>query len=144
MGYTPHDLIGGPPYRRPMTTTLDSIDPARVEQFAGQIFGLYTGGLLTYMIDVGQRTGLFEAAAAGPATSKGLAVRAGLEERYVREWLGATATAGIVTYDPATATFELPAEHTVCLTGDGSGNLARFSQFVTHLGKFVQPVAGVF
>jgi len=51
------------------------------------------------MIDIGHRTGLFTAAA-GAATSEELADRAGLTERYVREWLGAMVTGGIVDYDP--------------------------------------------
>ena len=69
-------------------STLETVDPARVEAFAGRLFELYTGGLLTFLVDIGHRTGLFAAAAAGPATSAELASRADLQERYVREWLG--------------------------------------------------------
>jgi SAM-dependent methyltransferase len=125
-------------------TTTTPLEASRIEEFAGELFGLYTGGMLTFMIDIGHRTGLFEAAAAGPATTKGLAVRAGLEERYVREWLGAMATAHILDYDPGSGVYELPPEHAACLTGKGSSNAARFGQMVTHLGKFVQPVARAF
>ncbi len=127
-----------------MATTTTPFDAARAEAFGGEIFGLYQGAMVTYMIDIGHRTGLFTAAAEGPATSKGLAVRAGLEERYVREWLGAMTTAHIFEYDPTSGVYELPPEHAACLTGDGSSNAARLSQFATHLGRFVQPVAGVF
>jgi hypothetical protein len=98
---------------------------ARVEAFAGRLFELYTGGLLTFLVDIGHRTGLFAAAAAGPATSAELAARADLQERYVREWLGAMVTGGIVEYDPAGATFRLPAEHAACLTGPGSATWRR-------------------
>ncbi|HSB86249.1 MAG TPA: class I SAM-dependent methyltransferase [Ilumatobacteraceae bacterium] len=128
-----------------MTTTYEpAIDPARIEAFAGRLMGIYTGAVLTYMIDLGHRTGLFSAAAQGPASSAGLAVRAGLTERYVREWLGSMAAAGFVDYDPVTGVFELPAEHAACLTGPGSSNLARFSQMTTHLGQFTNPVAQAF
>jgi hypothetical protein len=102
-----------------------TLDEARVEAFAGRLFELYTGGMLTLMVDLGYRTGLFTAAAAGPATSGELAGRADLKERYVREWLGAMTTGGIVTYDPATRTYRLPAEHAACLTGRGSANWRR-------------------
>ena len=102
-----------------------TLDPERVEAFAGRLFELYTGGLLTFMVDIGHRTGLFTAAAAGPATSTELADRADLQERYVREWLGAMVTGGILEYDPAAGTYRLPAEHAACLTGPGSANLAR-------------------
>ena len=126
------------------TATTSNLDEAAAEAFAGQLFGLYTGGMLTFMVDIGHRTGLFTAAAAGPATSEELASRAGLEERYVREWLGAMVTGGIFEYDPATGAYRLPPEHAACLTGSGSANVARLSQFVTHLGRFVQPVARAF
>ena len=120
------------------------IDPARIEQFAGEMFTHYTGGLIGYLIDIAYRTGLFEALASGPATSAELADRASLNERYVREWLGAMATSGIVTYDAGSKRFTLPAEHAICLTGGGSGNLARFSLLNTHVGKHVAAVAECF
>jgi SAM-dependent methyltransferase len=127
-----------------MTTTTDTFDPAVAEAFAGTLFGFYTGGMLTFMIDIGHRTGLFEAAAKGPATSQELADRAGLHERYVREWLGAMATSHVFNYDARTRTYTLPAEHAACLTGGGSGNLAPISQFPAHMGKHLQQVAQAF
>jgi SAM-dependent methyltransferase len=122
-------------------TTLDEV---AVEAFAGRLMGLFSDGMLTYMVDIGHRTGLFEAAAAGPATSVELAERASLNERYVREWLGAMVTGGIMDYDPATTIYRLPAEHAACLAGSGAMNLAPFSQLTTHLAKQVEAVAGAF
>jgi SAM-dependent methyltransferase len=135
------DSEGGPLMT---TTTPTELDGARIEQFAGQLFGLCTGGMLTFMVDLGYRTGLFTAAAEGPATTDELAAGAGLEERYVREWLGAMVTGGVFEYDPETRTYRLPPEHAACLTGDGSSNVARLSQFVTHLGKHLGQVARSF
>jgi SAM-dependent methyltransferase len=120
------------------------IDEQTVAAFAGHLMELYTGGLLAYMIDLGHRTGLLDAAAGGAGTSEVLAARAGLHERYVREWLGAMVTGGIVEYDAATATYRLPAEHAVCLAGDGPLNLAPFSQLNTHLAHHVGDVAAAF
>ena len=125
-------------------TTDTQLDTTRIEAFAEALFGSYTGGMLTYLVDIGHRTGLFEAAAAGPATSVALASRAGLQERYVREWLGAMVTGGVMEYEPTTATYTLPAEHAVCLTGSGSSNLAPFSLLNTHLAKHVGQVAEAF
>ncbi len=127
-----------------MSTITETIDEERIQEFAGRIFGIYTGAMLSAMIDIGYRTGLFEAAAQGPASSPELASRAGLHERYVREWLGSMATSGIVEYDAASATYVLPLEHAVCLTGSGSGNLAPFGQLNTHLATHVPEVARVF
>jgi hypothetical protein len=126
------------------TAATGTLDEARVEAFAGHLFELYTGGMLTFMIDIGHRTGLFAATAAGPATSAELAARADLQERYVREWLGAMVTGGIVEHDPAAGTYRLPAEHAACLTGPGPGTLAPFSRLDTHLAKHVDAIARAF
>jgi Rv2258c-like winged HTH domain len=119
-------------------------DEARVEAFAGRLLSAYTDSMVTLMIDLGLRTGLFEALAAGDQTSAELAARAGLVERYVREWLGALVTAGIISYDPATARYVLPAEHAVWLTGPGTLNLAPISQVTTLLARQVDGVTRAF
>jgi hypothetical protein len=93
-------------------------------EFAGHLVRTLTGGALTMLISLGYRTGLFEAAAAGPATSAGLATRAGLQERYVREWLGAMVTGGFFHYDAVTGEYALPAQHARFLTGPGAANAA--------------------
>ena len=92
--------------------------------FAGHVMATLTGGALTMLISLGYRTGLFEAAAEGPATSAVLADRAGLQERYVREWLGAMVTGGFFRYDPVTGEYILPAEHARFLTGATAANAA--------------------
>jgi SAM-dependent methyltransferase len=124
--------------------TPEALDEARTEAFAEQLFGFYTGGMLTYLIDIGHRTRLFAAAAAGSATSAELAGRAGLEERYVREWLGAMVTGGVFTYDPAAATYTLPAAHAACLTGGGASDLAPFALLNTHLAKQLDGITQAF
>jgi SAM-dependent methyltransferase len=123
-------------------TTL-SPGPA-AEEFAGRLLGLYTGATLTYLIDVGRRTGLLEAAAAGPAGSQDLAARAGLAERYVREWLAAMVTGGIVEYEPATGRYWLPGERAACLTGPGVDNLAPLAYLTVVLAKHVPAVSEAF
>jgi SAM-dependent methyltransferase len=120
------------------------LDRKRVQEFARRLFGHYTSGMLALMVDVGHKTGLFEAAAKGPATSAELAERARLNERYVREWLGAIVTGGIMEYDPASGTYVLPAEHAVCLTGTSSRNLAANSQLLAMLAKRLPAVLECF
>ena len=125
------------------TTDLPPVDPERVEAFAGRLIDVYSGSMLSFMIDIGGRTGLFIALAAGPATSTDLAARAGLTERYVREWLAAVAAGRLVEYDPATETFALPPEAAALLT-PGPMNLAPYAQLNTHVGKHVHQVARAF
>ena len=100
-------------------------DQQRVQEFAGKLLDHFTGGMLSFMVDIGYKTGLLEAATQGPATSQQLSERANLNERYVREWLGAMTTGRIFSYDPASRTYTLPPEHAMVLTGenDRSQNL---------------------
>jgi len=118
------------------------IDETAVEEFAGRLFGLFTGGSLTYLVEIGRRTGLFDAAT-GPMTCHELAERAGLNERYVREWLAAMVTGGIFEYDRSTTHYWLPREHAICLTR-GVADLAPVGAFVTELGRHVAAVTDAF
>ncbi len=111
------------------------LDRQKVQDFARKLFGHYTSGILTLLVHIGHQTGLFEAIAKGPGSSPEIAARAGLDERYVREWLAAMATGGIIEYNPASAAFTLPPEHAACLTGTSSRNLAAGSQNVPMLSK---------
>jgi SAM-dependent methyltransferase len=117
------------------------VDEARVQAFAERLFGSYTEGMVTLMIDLGHRTGLLETLAAGGGTAGELAERAGATERYVREWLGALVTAGIADHDPVTGRYTLPPEHAVCLSGPGSVNLAPLARITTLLAGHVAGVA---
>jgi SAM-dependent methyltransferase len=131
---TPHDPVHDLGMTEP--------DRRKVREFARHVFGLYTGASLAYLIDIGHRTGLFTAAAAGPGAPSDLAGRAGLDERYVREWLGAMATGGIMTVEDGI--YALPPEHAAALTGDGSKNMAPMAAMVTLLGRNLDGVVDAF
>lgn len=126
-----------------MTVTEMELDPQKIEARAQQVVSIYAGSMLNYMIDLGHRTGLLATAAQGPGTSEELAARAGLTERYVREWLAAMVTGGVFEYDPATTTYTLPPEAAAVLTG-GPLPLAVMAGLQTHLGKHVHEVARAF
>ena len=131
----------------PHTTPATPGDPAaggpdheRIGAFIGQLLGWYTGAATTALVDIGTRAGLFDALAAGPATSAELAARAGLSERHVREWLGGMTVSGVVDHDPASGRFTFPLEHALCLTGDSSANIAPMARGVTMIAEFVPAV----
>lgn len=126
-----------------MTTIPDS---TRTQAFAEQALGIVNGGCLSLMLSVGHRTGLFDALATlEPATSDRIAAAAGLNERYVREWLGAMVTGRIVEYDPAAHTYWLPREHAPSLTrAAGPDNLAELAQLVSMLGQVESAIVDVF
>jgi 2-polyprenyl-3-methyl-5-hydroxy-6-metoxy-1,4-benzoquinol methylase len=116
--------------------TTQTIDQKKAEAFAGQMIGMLNGGILATLTSVGHRTGLFDKMATmAPATSEEIAKEAGLNERYVREWLGAMVTGGIMEYDPAGRTYRLPPEHAGFLTrAAGPNNMAKMTQFFALFG----------
>src|SRR5262249_51838265 len=80
-----------------------------------------------------------------PATSEQIALAAGLNERYVREWLGAMVTGGVVDVDAERGTFALPAERAACLTrAAGPHNIATPMLFIALLGKVEDQIVDCF
>lgn len=111
------------------------VDP-QTDDFAEHLLEVLNHGALCLMISIGHRTGLFDTLErTGPGTSPEIAARSRLNERYVREWLGAMVTGKIVEYDPRSRRYELPANRAVSLTrAAGAGNLAPFAQYIGTLG----------
>ena len=68
-------------------------DHSRAAAFEERLVGVLNAGALCLMTSLGHRVGLFDAMADMPAaSSEAIAARSGLNERYVREWLGAHLT----------------------------------------------------
>jgi SAM-dependent methyltransferase len=128
------------------TMTTETLDEARAEAFAGRMIGILNGGVLSLMCSIGHQTGLFDTMAGlPPSTSEQIAKAAGLNERYVREWLGSVVTGGIVEYDASNKTYRLPPEHAVSLTrAAGPGNLAVMTQFTALFGNVEQGIVQSF
>ena len=125
---------------------MQEVDQGRAEAFAGQLVGVLNDAMLSLMVSIGHRTQLFDAMAEMDwVDSHQIAEAAGLQERYVREWLGAMTAGKIVDHDPPTGTYRLPPEHALSLTrAAGIGNLASFSQFVAMLGKVEDGITEAF
>ena len=121
-------------------------DESRAEAFAGRVLDMLNDGALAVMTSVGHRTGLFDALAPlDGATSRELADAAGLDERYVREWLGAMTAGRIVELDPASGRYSLPAEHAAWLTRAASpDNLAVEAQWITSLSNVEDDIVECF
>ncbi|MDQ3507523.1 MAG: class I SAM-dependent methyltransferase [Actinomycetota bacterium] len=113
------------------------LNEAKTEEFAGKMVGVVNDAMLALMTSIGHRTKLFDAMAdLPPSTSEEIAAAANLDERYVREWLGAMTVGGIVEHDADAKTYHLPPEHAACLTrAAGPDNLAGLAQFVSLLGN---------
>jgi 2-polyprenyl-3-methyl-5-hydroxy-6-metoxy-1,4-benzoquinol methylase len=101
-------------------TAQPAIDQAKQEAFVGKVLADASGLTSTVLASIGDRLGLFkDLAANGPATSTQLAARAGINERYAREWLSGMATAGYLEYDATSSRFTLPPEHASALAEEG-------------------------
>jgi 2-polyprenyl-3-methyl-5-hydroxy-6-metoxy-1,4-benzoquinol methylase len=122
------------------------LDPKRAEAFAGRLLSALNDGALCLMVSIGHRTGLFDALSdQAPLTSHELAARAGLNERYVREWLGAMVTSRVVEVDAGSVRYRLPAEHAACLTrAAAADNLAVFAQYVPLLAAVEDDIVECF
>lgn len=135
-----------------MTATQERItepagtDKAAAEAFAERMLGVLNAGALCLMTSLGHRTRLFDTLAAlPPSTSEAIARSAGLNERYVREWLGAMVTGGIVEYDPAQRTYRLPEVHANFLTRQTpTDNMAVVSQFIPVLASVEDDIVACF
>ena len=124
----------------------EAFSPARAEAFEERFVGMLNGGAACLMVSVGHRTGLFDALEDGAwVSSEALAGRAELNERYVREWLGAMVASGIVEVDAETTTFRLPSEHAACLTRAATpNNFAVFAQYIPELGSIESDIVRCF
>lgn len=133
-----------------MRTQTDTVTPLynerAAEAFAERVCDIIDSGALTLMISIGHRTGLFDTMTGlAPSTSAQIAEAAELSERYVREWLAAMVTGGIVRFDPVRRTYALPPEHASCLTRNAPmGNLAVYAQSVPMMGAMQDRILEAF
>ena len=86
--------------------TIDSSPAAEKtpDALVGRLFEATLGMMDVISVYLGDRLGLYRALRnGGPATSAELATRAGIDERYAREWLEQQAVTDILEVDDATA-----------------------------------------
>ncbi|HEX4560171.1 MAG TPA: class I SAM-dependent methyltransferase [Mycobacterium sp.] len=104
------------------------------------------GASLALLVSIGHQTGLLDTMAGlPPSTSTQIAEAAGLNERYVREWLGGMTTGHVVDYDADAGTYSLPAHRAGVLTrAAGPDNLALVALFLPLLSEVEQKVIGCF
>ncbi len=123
-----------------------SIDLTKQEAFAEQLLQILNNGATALLISVGHRTGLFDAMADGtPRTSEELSETAGLNERYVREWLAGMLVGRIVNCDATTGKYVLPPEHARCLSRKSpADNMAVFAQYLPTLAQVEDQVVECF
>jgi SAM-dependent methyltransferase len=129
-----------------MTTIDHGVNADTTEEFAVRIVGAIDSASLAILLSIGHQTKLFDTLAElPPATSAQIADAAGLNERYVREWLGGVVAGRVVDYDPTAQTYTLPRHRAAVLTrAAGPDNLSRVAQFIPLLAEVEQKVIGCF
>lgn len=76
------------------------IDMEKAEAFAGRLFNGSLEAMDVLSVYIGERLGLYQALAKdGPATPSELAIKAGIHQRYAREWLEQQAVTGLLAVD---------------------------------------------
>ena len=94
----------------PDAPATNPLDDERVARFAFMVWGYKQGEMVSLLIHLGDRLGLYRALdGAGPVTAAGLASVTGLQERWLLEWLRGNAAAGLLDSGDG-AVFELSAE----------------------------------
>ena len=115
------------------TPSADAADPTP-EAAATRLLQVMNDGALALLVALGHDTGLFRTLGnLPPSTSAQLADAAGLNERYVREWLAGVVGGGLLCYDPTARTYRLPAAAAAMLTGSGADNVARSMSMLADL-----------
>ncbi len=129
-----------------MTTLTDNLTAETTEEFAARIVDTIDNAGIAILLSIGHQTGLFDPLQKLPAATSGqIADATGLNERYVREWLGGLAAAKVIDYDAAPQTYRLAAHRAAVLTrAAGPDNLARVAQFIPLLAEVEQKVIDCF
>ncbi len=97
------------------------VDGDKLHQFVFRAVEEVGATLNAALVVMGDKLGLYQAlAGAGPLSAVEVARRAGVSERYVREWLNAQAAGGYVEYDAASGRYTLPPEQAVAFTDESS------------------------
>ncbi|MFJ9313847.1 class I SAM-dependent methyltransferase [Pimelobacter simplex] len=114
---------------------MTAIDRDAAKAFQKRIVRVREDAALGLLLGIGDELGLLDVLArTGPADPATLAAAAGVDERYLREWLDGIVAGDVATYDAATGHYALPAERAACLTPSGGPvNLARSLKMLTML-----------
>jgi Rv2258c-like winged HTH domain len=97
------------------------MDEVKLHQFMGQMLSDLGGAASVALVRIGDALGLYKILhQRGPMTVAELAAAAGVNERYLREWLSHQAASNYVTYDTATQKFTLPQEQALIFADENS------------------------
>jgi SAM-dependent methyltransferase len=105
--------------------------------FSSYMVDVINKGSLSLMLSIGHRTKLFDLMSSlSPSTVEDIALYSKLNQRYVKEWLGAMVTGKIIEYDPMTNKYWLSKDKAKYLTRENNiYNFAASMQWVPILAQ---------
>ncbi len=129
-----------------MAATQAEPEHAKMAAFAVKALEDRSACMVSVLAALGDRLGLFkDLATFGPATSLELAERAGVNERYAREWLSGMVAASYIERDPVSGRFMLPPEHAPTLAQEsGPFFMGGFYQMMLATLAQIDRVAAAF
>jgi len=97
------------------------MDESKLHQFVGQMLNDLGGAVSIALVQMGDALGLYKALHQnGTMTTEELAAKAGVNERYLREWASHHAASNYLSYDPPSRKFTLPPEQAMVFAIDDS------------------------
>ena len=122
-----------------------TVDEAKLDELLGRFVVDVGASFQALGAVLGDRLGLYRALlAVMPAAPADVAREAGVDERYVREWLSAQAAGGYVTYDPASERFSLTEEQAFVLADPGGMQAAAAFLIPLAAGMNIDRIAEAF
>lgn len=121
-------------------------DETKFEQLQGKVMTDVGGAVGLLMAHIGDQAGVYQALEeSGPCNHETLAAKAGVDARYLREWLSANAALGYVEYNADTDEFDLTPEQAAlfahegevtCMQGFFQAVVAQYATFDTAIDVF--------
>ena len=96
------------------------MDAEKLSQLTQKVIGDAAGAVGLLLAYIGDQSKVYTTMdELGPSSVKEIADKAGLDERYLREFLSSNAANGYVTYEPAEDKFSLSPEQAAVFAKDG-------------------------
>ena len=114
--------------------------------FSNYLIDVINKSSLSIMLSIGHRTKLFDVLSVlSPSTVEEIASKSKLNERYIKEWLGAMVTGKIIEYDSFTNKFWLSKEKAQYLTrGNNIYNFSASMQWIPILSQVEDEIVECF
>lgn len=120
-----------------------TFDEVKFEQLQGKVMSDIGGAIGILMAYIGDQANVFRVLEeVGPCSHDELSVKAGIDARYLREWLSSNAAAGYVDYDAESDTFALSPEQAALFAHEGEPTCMQgfFEAVISQIASYEKAV----